>query len=207
MSRIQLFFKQATEVVGNDDDGILVLTDAFQERQLAIPCDKGDLAEFKSRLDSHGHKQPNKLIDVLWKVIRWQTSLDLEIVISGLDEGHYMSLLSNVDTLDQVSISAPDAVLLSYISKGKIPLYIDESLFLRQSSPFDARAKGVALPVNSLSMSMLHKTLDKAVGSENYELASQLRDEIKKRENARKKTNAGSEGEEEDASEPGDTTI
>lgn len=183
MARIQLFFRQATEVVGSDHDGLLILTDAFQERQLAVPCSGSELAEFKQRLDKR--KPSNKLIDVLWSVIRWQTNLDLEIVISGLSNGNYTAVLSNMDTLDQVAINASDAVLLNYISKDKIPVYIDEKLFIRQSSQFDIRSKGVVLPVNTLSISMLRKALEKAVSDENYELASQLRDEMRRRNEAR----------------------
>ena len=72
-------------------------------------------------------------------------------------------------------------MLLNTISKDKIPLYIDEDLFLKQSSKFNMKAEGVALPVNALPVSMLEKTLGKAVAAENYELASQLRDELKRR--------------------------
>lgn len=181
MARIQLFFQQATEVVDSDNEGLLILTDSFQERQLAVPCDSDDLREFHDRV---GKKigQSNKLIDVLMKVIRWQTDLNLEVVFTGLNNGSYSTVLNNIDTLDQISIKASEAVLLSYISKGKIPLYVDEKLFLRQSTPFDARAKGVSLPVNTLPMSMLRKALDKAVSDENYELASQLKSEIDRRQ-------------------------
>lgn len=180
MARIQLYFQHATEVMGGDCEGLLILTDPFQERQLAVRCNARQLDEFKARMGRRTG-QSNKLIDVLMKVIRWQTDLDLEVVITGLDKGQYLAVLSNVDTLDQVSINAPDAVLLSNMSKGKIPIYIDEKLFLKQSSPYDIREKGVSLPVNTLSMGMLRRALDKAVRDENYELASQLRDEIERR--------------------------
>jgi bifunctional DNase/RNase len=180
MARLQLFFHQATEVVDSDNEGLIILTDPFQERQIAVPCDGAALEEFKKHADNVG-AQSNQLIDVLLKVIRWQTNLDLEVVITGLNKGNYTAILSNVDTLDQVAISAPDAILLSYVGKNKIPLYIDETLFLKQSSPFDIRSEGVALPVNTLSMSMLRKALDKAISDENYELASQLRDEMERR--------------------------
>ena len=180
MARLQLFFHQATEVVDSDNEGLIILTDPFQERQIAVPCDGSALEEFKKHADNVG-AQSNQLIDVLLKVIRWQTNLDLEVVITGLNKGNYTAILSNIDTLDQVAISAPDAILLSYVSKNKIPLYIDETLFLKQSSPFDIRSEGVSLPVNTLSMSMLRKALDKAISDENYELASQLRDEMERR--------------------------
>lgn len=180
MSRIQLFFRYVTEVVGNENEGLLVLTDTFQERQLIIPCSGSELEEFRHRLA--GNTTQDHLTDVLWKIIRWQTNIDLEIVISGVTNGVYTALLSNTNTLDQVALSATEAVLLGYISKEKVPIYIDEKLFLRQSSRFDSKSKDLSIPVNSLSLPMLRKALGNALESEKYELASQIRDEIKKRE-------------------------
>lgn len=186
MARIQLFFKHTTEVVGNEREGLLILTDAFQERQLVIPCHGLQLLEMKERLGSV-HK-PNKLVDVLWKVINWQTSLDFEIVITSVTNGEYVAILNNKNTLDQISISATDGVLLNYLSKEKVPLYMDEKLFLRQSSAYDTNARGLSIPVNCLSVPMLKNALNNALTNENYELASQLRDEINKRNESHRPT-------------------
>lgn len=182
MSRIRLFLQQATEVVGGDKEGLLILTDSYQERQLVVPCKGQLLEEFKLRLDKH-HSHSG-LIDILLDVIYNQTSLSLSLLITNVDKGAYSAVLNNEDTQKQISISGVEAVLLNKISNDKIPLYIDEALFLRQSSKFNMRAEGVALPVNALPVSMLEKTLDKAVAAENYELASQLRDEINRRREA-----------------------
>ena len=110
--------------------------------------------------------------------------MSLSLIITDVDKGAYNAVINNEDTQKHMSISGVEAVLLNKISNDKIPLYIDEALFLRQSSKFNMQAEGVALPVNALPVSMLEKTLGKAVAAENYELASQLRDEI----NRRKKT-------------------
>ena len=59
---------------------------------------------------------------------------------------------------------------------------------MRQSVPFAEDARGMSLPVNSISDDMLHQALDRAVADENYELASCLRDEIKRRGVGRKYT-------------------
>ena len=56
-----------------------------------------------------------------------------------------------------------------------------ENLFLRQSVPFTEGAVGVSVPVNVISNEMLKKALDKAVDEEDYEQASQLRDELLRR--------------------------
>lgn len=177
MSRIRLFLQQASEVVGGNKDGLLVLTDSYQERQLVVPCQGRLLEEFKSRLDKH--ENHSGMIDILLGVIDNQTSLSLSLLITSVENGAYRAVLNNEDTQRQISIGGVEAVLLNTISKDKIPLYIDEDLFLKQSSKFNMKAEGVALPVNALPVSMLEKTLGKAVAAENYELASQLRDELK----------------------------
>ncbi len=182
MARIKLFLQQATEVVGEEKEGLLILTDSFQERQLAVPCNSRMYDEFRLRMNNPKHQA--ELSDVLFKVIKWQTELSLELVIVSVDNGHYSAVLSNTDSLEQVPIDGAEAVLLNYISKDKIPLFIDEKLFLKQSSVYDMKAKGVSLPVNTLSSSMLRKALERAITAENYELASQLRDELNKRKTA-----------------------
>ena len=182
MARIKLFLQQATGVVGEEKEGLLILTDSFQERQLAVPCNSRMYDEFRLRMNNPKHQA--ELSDVLFKVIKWQTELSLELVIVSVDNGHYSAVLSNTDSLEQVPIDGAEAVLLNYISKDKIPLFIDEKLFLKQSSVYDMKAKGVSLPVNTLSSSMLRKALERAIAAENYELASQLRDELNKRKPA-----------------------
>ena len=179
MARIKLFLQQATEVVGEEKEGLLILTDSFQERQIAIPCSSRMFDEFKARMNNPKHHA--ELADILFNVIKWQTELSLELVIINVDKGHYSAILSNTDSLEQVPLDGAQAVLLNYISKDKIPLFIEEKLFLKQSSVYDMKATGVSLPVNTLSRSMLRKAMEKAIAAENYELASQLRDELNRR--------------------------
>ena len=50
-----------------------------------------------------------------------------------------------------------------------------------QSSPFDAEATGVSVPINTIDVKRLKQILGNAVEEENYELASQIRDELKRR--------------------------
>ena len=58
---------------------------------------------------------------------------------------------------------------------------MEEKLFIRQSVPFEAGKSRMALPVNVLSTALLEDALPKAIKNENYELASNLRDELNKR--------------------------
>ena len=42
-------------------------------------------------------------------------------------------------------------------------------------------ARGVAMPLNTLSMEMLEQALQRSIEEERYELAKQLKDEINRR--------------------------
>ncbi len=174
MSRIRLVFKGVSEIVGTDDLGVLVLTDEKEQRQITVVCDKAMAVQAELRV----HRVPITQImlpEVLCKVLANQTELQLEILISGIDDGQYRVMLYNKDTLEPTLIRAGDAVLLSMA--GNIPIYIDHDLMMRQSVPYKEDSRGVSLPVNTISDEMLQAALDKAVEDENYELASHLRDE------------------------------
>ncbi|MBQ5475754.1 MAG: bifunctional nuclease family protein, partial [Lachnospiraceae bacterium] len=98
---------------------------------------------------------------------------------NGIIEGKYRAILYNTKTFDTVSIRVSDAVLLSYISK--IPIYIDELLMEKQSVKYEKESNGVSIPLNAMSMELLNSALSKAIAEEKYELASHLRDEIRRR--------------------------
>ncbi|MDD4533522.1 MAG: UvrB/UvrC motif-containing protein [Prevotella sp.] len=178
--RIRLIFRSVSEIVGTKDIGLLVLTDSNEQRQVALPCDKLVLHEFGVRMN----KTPflEKLLpEVLWKAIRWQSVLRFEVHLDSLVEGKYQAVLSNIDTLDDIPISAAEGVLLSFVSHGDVPVLMDQQLFMRQSTVYDSESIGISLPVNTISDEMLQSALDKAVQNENYEMASHLRDEINRR--------------------------
>jgi bifunctional DNase/RNase len=178
MDKIKLKIKGVSEIVGTSELGILILTDELENRQLSIVCDKTTEHMFGMRLQ----KLPitEKLLpEVLWKEITMLSDSQFEIIIHDLIDGQYIAILNNVDALTQIPIRASDAILLSMISQ--IPLYIEENLMDRQSVVYKKGSNGMAIPVNSLDDKMLESALEKAVMNEEYEFASQLRDEINKR--------------------------
>ena len=180
MARVRLIFKSVSEIVGSKELGLLVLTDSAEQRQVAVPCDKRILEEFGMRLGHRGNTD-KMLPEVLQNLIKWQTDLSLEIHIASLHDGRYQAVLSNPDTLEELPLYATDAVLLLYLSRGDIPVLMDEGLFARQSTVYDRESTGVPLPVNTINDEMLQRALEKAVKNENYEMASHLRDELNRR--------------------------
>lgn len=178
MNKVRLFFKSVTEIVGTNDVGLLILVDEQQQRQLTIPCDRNMLYQFSLRVQ----KVPitNRMLpEVLWQVIHSQTTLHFEILINDLIEGQYRAVLYNVETLEPILIRISDAMLLAYVSD--IPIYIDEKLMKKQSVKYVHNAQGMSIPVNTLTDEMLKKALNKTIEDEHYELASLLRDEMKRR--------------------------
>lgn len=169
-----------SQVMGSGNGGLLVVTDKEGERQVAIPCDAETLEMFSARMDKPDDYK-RRLPEVLVSIFTWQVDLNLEIMIDGVNDGSYHTMVINCDTLEQTPINDCDAVLLNYLSKDNIPLYMEERLFLRQSTRFDASARGVAMPINAITDNMLEDAFKKAVSEENYELASQLNAEIKRR--------------------------
>ena len=178
MSNVRLVFKSVSEIIGTKEIGLLIMVDEQEQRQLAIPCDNSMLYQFGLRI-----KQVpiiNKLLpEVLLQVIQTQTDLHFEIVINNLIDGQFRAILYNVDTLEPIAMRASDAILLSIISK--IPIYIDADLMDKQSVEYHKDSRSISIPVNTISEEMLNDALNKAIKDENYESASNLRDEIYKR--------------------------
>ena len=101
------------------------------------------------------------------------------IIINDLDDGQYKTLLYMPDILQAIPVRASDGVLIAHISG--MPIYIEERLLLRQGIPYSDSETGISVPVNVISNDMLRKALDKAVEEEDYEKASQIRDELLRR--------------------------
>lgn len=179
--KIQLFFRGITEIVGSEDMGLIVLTDEYMSRQLVIVCDKQTIYQFGLRLSKSGGDTSNLLPEVLSKIILRDTHLDYHIDIEDIENGKYKTVIHEVVLNHKDPIRASDAILLSYICN--LEIYISENLYLHQSVPYNSNAKGMSIPINAISDDMLEKALDRAVKDENYELASQISQEQKKRKN------------------------
>ena len=178
MTKERLIFKGVSEIVGTEDLGLLILTDEAKERQITIVCDKAMAVQLELRIK----KIPITRImlpEVLCRMLKNNGGLDYELLIDNIIDGQYRTILYDKETMDTLLIRASDAVLLSIVAN--IPLYIEAGLMRRQSVMYNENAKGVSLPVNTISDEMLQAALDKAIADENYELASHLRDEKKRR--------------------------
>ena len=185
MNKERLIFKGVSEIVGTEDLGLLILTDEAKVRQITIVCDKAMAVQLELRVKNVPITKI-MLPEVLCGLLRSNTDMNFEIIIDDIVDGQYRTILYNKATLEPMVVRASDAVLLSLV--GNIPLYIETGLMRRQSVMYRENSKGVSLPVNTISDKMLQAALDKAIADENYELASHLRDEKKRRNKQSEKT-------------------
>lgn len=179
-NKVQVHFGGVSEIVGSSDIGLLNLLNEDETRELVVTCDKQMMYQFALRTQPVAGVD-RLLPEVLYEVIRNQEGMHLEIDINDIVSGEYSAVLMNQDTLEEIPMRASDAILLSII--GKLPVYADAELMRRQGVVYHPQSSGMSLPVNIISDQMLQTAFDKAIKDENYELASLLRDEMRRRGN------------------------
>ena len=176
--RVQLYYKDVSDIVGGDGFSIGRLIDADEQRAICVICDK----EMSDQLSIRHKRLPGReqmLPEVLVSMLLDEGPNDLELMVYDVSDGKYGVTLLNRRTLSLKSIRMSDAVLLHYISK--IPFYMDEDLVRRQSIPYTPDTSGLSIPINTLDTKWLNKELQKAIEKEDYRLAANLNDELKKR--------------------------
>ncbi len=173
MRRTLLRFENLQQVVGGEGISVIVLTDMQRQYALSVVCDDAMAQQLQMRIAN-----PRGCRNMLPETLLSLLTSSYEMMICGLFEGQYQVVLMN-EMADSVRLRMSDAVLLSIISN--IPLYIEDRLFERQNFPFDEHSQSIAIPINTMDLPRLKMALEHAVENENYELASQLRDEIKRR--------------------------
>jgi len=180
MALVRLFFKGVSQIVASDEVGLLMLINEERTRQVAVICDADMVRQFGLRVGK-AEVTPMLAPEVLWQVVSRNIDMRFQVVINDLVDGQYKTLLYMPDILQAIPIRASDGVLIAQIAH--LPIYMEERLLMRQSMPYSEGDVGVAVPVNVISNEMLQKALDKAIGEEDYEKASQIRDELLRRGN------------------------
>ena len=178
MNRVQLFYKDISEIVGSNGFSVVRLTDVNEQRAICVICDKAMTEQMAIRFNRvPGREQ--MLPEVLIQMLHDEGMNKFELMVYDIHDGQYSVSLLNRRTLTIRSIRMSDAVLLHYITH--IPFYIEEELMLRQSSPYTPEARGISIPINTLDTEHLNQELERAIAEENYRLASHLHEELQRR--------------------------
>ena len=178
MNRVQLFYKDIADIVGSDGFCIVRLLEKTEQQALCIICDKMVSGQFSIRL-KHAPGIEQFLPEVLVGMLNMKNSNDFEIMVYDIENGMYKVTLLNKLSFMLKPIRISDAVLLHYIAH--VPLYIEEELMQKQSTPYVPDTQGISIPINTLDDEHLSRELEKAIEAENYRLASTLHEELQRR--------------------------
>ncbi len=180
MCYVKLKFKGLSQILGSDNLVLAVLVDEAEKRQLVIPCDRHQAYQLRLRMDPNMIQERRKLLpEVLAELMPLSFAADYRLEIYALHEGKYLSCLRNTETGEKVDIRCTDGILLSLVTG--IQIFVDFKLMTLQSAEYNSNFTQMAVPVNVVTDKMLEESLRIAIENENYEMASSLRDELKKR--------------------------
>ena len=174
----RLYYVDANLIAGTDDLGVILLADADTQRGISIVCEKLMVDQLQQRqsgkVDTARH-----LPEVLWTIIRRSEESKYRILFSNMQEERYIVFLYDETRSAAHAMRASDAVLLAVIAN--IPIFIDDNLFMRQSIALQRDNQGIRIPINSLTTPMLEDALQRAIEEEQFEHASHIRDEWRRR--------------------------
>ncbi len=192
---IKLIIQGVTDIPAVPDTSVILLTDEKSERTISVVCNKFYNRQIAIRRDKYvGSEQARSMArktldkslpEVLVGLLTQSSPCNYRVVIESVKDGSYQSVVENGDEMDiYLEVNTPDALLISYASDDKIPVYILEDLWYKQSTPyFGDNAPGISLPLNTLSEELLKDALDKCIADEQYEAAKQIKDELDSRNN------------------------
>lgn len=159
-------------------------------RKLALIIGKQEAQAIKMGLMSYTPPRPF-IHDLMLAVMKEGGLNPVKGLIYEVKDGIYSSYLY-VQRADgtEFQVDARTTDVISLALRKKFPLYVYEDILereqLRNISP-DGSTYTVS--VNTIDLDSLKKAMAEAVEQEDYERASQLRDEIRKREGKEKNTN------------------
>lgn len=181
MNRIKVVFAGISEIVGGNSMGLVKLTDEAGGRVMSVVCDAMMKMQIALRRSSkagiRGKMLPEVMANVVGDITGWS---DFEVYIYGIVDGEYKTVLHNNAAMTEYPMRVSDAILLSIISG--VPIFVSEALFLEQSIPNIEGADRVAVPINAITTERLEEVLRRAVDAEDYRLAAQIKEELKKRQ-------------------------
>lgn len=178
MSRVQLFYKDMSDIVGSNGFAVVRLVDVAEQRAICVICDKPMVEQLLLRFNCVPGRRL-MLPEVLLQLMQGDGRCDLELMVYDIQDGQYRVTLLNKSNFIIRSIRMSDAILLHCIAK--VPFYIDAALMVRQCTPYRPEVRGISIPINTLDTEHLKRQLDRAIEEEDYHLASYLHEELQRR--------------------------
>ncbi|MFP4058887.1 MAG: bifunctional nuclease domain-containing protein [Bacteroidota bacterium] len=177
----------------------LVLTEENGDRRIPIIIGAFEAQSIAIQLE--GLKPPRPLTHDLFLSFATAFKIDLlEVTIYKLEEGVFFSKLTCDDGASRVTIDARTSDAIALALRFKCPIYTTEEIIAKAGIvlDFEKESKGQVKKqsyfedieeksdsykdeLSELELAELKQKLDEAIKNENYEKASRIRDELKRR--------------------------
>lgn len=180
MNEIEIKVHDMSSTLQPADAYALVLEEIKGNRKLPVII--GSLEAQSIKMMMVGYKSPRPLTHDLFLLLTGQVGITLtKILIYKVKDGVYFSYLYFSKDGEEIRIDSRTSDAVALALRYKCPMYTTEEIM--ESEHLHEETEGsFSITVNMVGVPMLKEALAKAVEEENYEQASRLRDEIKRRE-------------------------
>ena len=173
-----LLIKSVSEILGIKDVALVSLVNATETRQIVVSCE----LEMRDLIMKYMTDRPETQMlfpSVVNDILATRDKSSLEVRINGVKDGVYQTEIYDRLTQKSFPIRCSDGIFMSVACK--LHIYASAEVMRFHSIPYVTGATKVGLPLSVLSEKLLKNSLQMAIETENYEMASNLRDELNKR--------------------------
>ena len=157
----------------------LVLEEVDGGRKLPIIIGQQEAQAIKVMMMKY--QPPRPLTHDLFPTLTMHLGVTLKrIVIYKAKDGVFYSYLYFDKEEEEIKIDARTSDAVALALRYKCPMYTTQSI-MESEHLHDMGEGKFSVPISSVSLQMLEEALQSAIEKEEYEQASQLRDEIRKR--------------------------
>lgn len=157
----------------------LVLEEVDGGRKLPIIIGQQEAQAIKVMMMKY--QPPRPLTHDLFQTLTMHLGATLkQIVIYKAKDGVFYSYLYFDKEEEEIKIDARTSDAVALALRYKCPMYTTQSI-MESEHLHDMGEGKFSVPISSVSLQMLEEALQSAIEKEEYEQASQLRDEIRKR--------------------------
>lgn len=196
MDEIELKVHDMSSTLQPADAYALVLEEVNGNRKLPIII--GSLEAQAIKIVMMEYKMPRPLTHDLFLTVTKELGATLKkVLIYKVKDGVYYSYLFIEKEGEEIKIDSRTSDAIALAMRCECPIYTTDEI-MESEQLNEITGKGFSAPVNTVDIVALKEALARAIEEEDYEQASRLRDEIKRREE---------EEESEESDEREDTTI
>lgn len=173
-----LLIKSVSEILGIKDVALVSLVNATETRQIVVSCEL-EMRDLIMKYMTDKSETQMLFPSVVNDILATRDKSSLEVRINGVKDGVYQTEIYDRLTQKSFPIRCSDGIFMSVACK--LHIYASAEVMRLHSIPYVTGATKVGLPLSVLSEKLLKNSLQMAIETENYEMASNLRDELNKR--------------------------